>query len=225
MKVRQRNYHWWLWIGCVLIILPMMAGCSGTAKQSNQTTSSSTFDVSALKSYIGANDSVMMPIDDYTASAPPIFDTQTNIMTVPVPIIFDSNEVPNLVVEKSRNRVDNSLNIITIDGLNSGQPLFSPADGTITITPGGAGMQDFFLDITDYQKSSMDINYSTSDGVTPSINFNFPATFTQPVKVPVVKNEIIGTINGTSIQMAGNAIGMETFNLGVSGGKVILVSK
>ena len=185
----------------------------------------STFNVSALKSYIGANDSVMMPIDDYTASAPPIFDTQTNIMTVPVPIIFDSNEVPNLVVEKLRNRVDNSLNIITIDGLKSGETLFAPDDGVITIYPGDAGMLNFFLDIGDYQKESMVIQFSTSDGITPLINFNLPATATQPVEIPVVKNEIIGTINGTSIQMAGTSMVTESFDLGASNGKLILLTK
>ena len=183
------------------------------------------FDPSALKSVIGANDSVMMPIGNYTENAPPIFSTQTNVMTVPVPVIFDSNEVPNLVVEKLRNRADNSLNIITINGLKPGKPLFSPDDGTLIIDPGDAGMQVFFLEIGDFQKEGISIEFSTPDGVTPSINFNLPATATQPVEIPVTKNELIGTINGTSIQMAGNAPGMETFNLGISGGKVILSTK
>jgi len=185
----------------------------------------STFDVSALKSYIGANDSVMMPIDNYTANAPPIFDTQTKIMTVPVPIIFDSSDVPNLVVEKLRNNADNSLNIIKIDGLKSGSTVFSPFDGEITVYPGDPNMDNFDLYITDYQEKGTAIAFSTPDGVTPLINFNLPATATESVEIPVVKNQPIGNINGTSITMMGTAPLSKIFNLGVSGGKVILLTK
>lgn len=185
------------------------------------------FDPAALKSVIGANDSVMMPIGNYTESAPPIFDTQNKIMTVPVPVIFDSSEVPNLVVEKLRNRADNSLNIIKIDGLKPGETLFSPYDGVITINPGDANMDIFFLDITDYQKEGVDIEFSTPDGhgLSPLINFNLPATATESVEIPVVKNQPIGNIIGTSIQMMGTAPLMETFDLGTSNGKVILATK
>jgi len=225
MKLRRQHYHWWLWIGCVLIILPMIVGCSGTAKQSNQTTSSSTFDVSALKSTIDPGNSVQMTFDEYTENAAPIFDTQTKIMTVPVPIIFDSSDVPNLVVEKLRNNADNSLNIIKIDGFKPGETLFSPYDGVITINPGDANMDIFFLDITDYQKQGIAIMFATPDGVTPLINFNLPATATESVEIPVVKNQPIGNINGTSISMMGTAPLSKIFNLGVSGGKVILLTK
>ncbi len=39
MKLRLQNHHWWRWIGCMLIILTMMAGCSGNTQPSNQTSS------------------------------------------------------------------------------------------------------------------------------------------------------------------------------------------
>jgi hypothetical protein len=203
----------------------MMVGCSGTAKQSNQTTSSSTFDVSALKSTIDPGNSVQMTFDEYTENAPPIFDTQTKIMTVPVPVIFDSSEIPNLVVEKLRNNADNSLNIIEIGGLEPGSTVFSPFDGDITVYPGDAKMDNFDLYITDYQKEGVAISFSTPDGITPLFNFNLPTTATQPIEIPVVKNQPIGNIIGTSIQMMGTAPLMGIFNLGISNGKVILVTK
>ena len=225
-KVKQNWLKVAIWVaGSVLVVGGLVVVLVyETNKPPKPLVIPSTFDPTAAKSFIGANDSVMMPIDNYTASAPPIFDTQTNIMTVPVPVIFGSSDVPNLTVEKLPNNIDDSLNIIKIDGLKPGTPLFSPYDGVITIDPGDAGMQVFFLDRTDWQKSGIDIEFGTDDGVTPLIDFSPPKT-SRPIEIPVVKNQIIGTINGTSIQMAGLAMGMETFNLGVSGGKVILLTK
>ena len=39
MKLRKQLYLWWLWIACMLIILPMIVGCSGNALPSNETSS------------------------------------------------------------------------------------------------------------------------------------------------------------------------------------------
>jgi hypothetical protein len=212
-------------VGGIIVICGVGADIYVGTRPPKIITIPSTFDVSALKSYIGANDSVMMPIDNYTASAPPIFDTQTEIMTVPVPIVFDSSDIPNLTVEKLRNNADNSLNIIEIGGLEPGETLFSPFDGDIIISPGAANMDVFFLEITDYQEAGIAIEFSTPDGVNPSINFNLSATATEDVEIPVVKNQPIGNIIGTSIQAMGTAPLLKTFNLGVSGGKVILLTK
>jgi hypothetical protein len=222
----KKNLTRLLVVGGVIVICGVGVGIYVGSKSHKTQVVPSTFDVSAINSIIGTNDSVMMPIDDYTASAPPIFDTQTKIMTVPVPIIFDSSDVPNLIVEKLRNNADNSLNIIEIDGLEPGETLFSPYDGVITINPGDANMDIFFLDITDYQKEGIGIAFATDGhGLSPLINFNLSSTATQPVEIPVVKNQPIGNIIGTSIEMMGTAPLSKIFNLGVSGGKVILLTK
>jgi len=39
MKLQKQLYHRWLWIGCVLIVLPMIVGCSGNALPINETSS------------------------------------------------------------------------------------------------------------------------------------------------------------------------------------------
>jgi len=100
MKLQKRYDHWWLWISCVLIVLPMLVACSGTSQQSNQTTSFSTFDASAPKSTINADDSVQMTLDQCTDVAPSYWNTQNHIMTVPVPILFNDNRIPTLKIEK-----------------------------------------------------------------------------------------------------------------------------
>ena len=127
MKLRRRNYHWWLWIGCVLIVLPMLIGCSEASQQISQTTISSTFDPSAIESTINANNSVQMTFGEYTQAAPPLWDDQSKVMTVPIPVLFNNNRIPNLSIEKSLNKNTKKLNMLTIDGFEPGDVIISPA--------------------------------------------------------------------------------------------------
>jgi hypothetical protein len=93
----------------------------------------STFDVSALKSVIGANDSVQMTFDDYVASAPPLWVEENRTMTVPVPILFNDNRIPTLSIKKIESQFDGTLNRISIDGLEPGDTVLSLIDGEIEI--------------------------------------------------------------------------------------------
>jgi len=89
-----------LWAGgSVIVVCGLVAVIVyETSKPPKSVVVPSTFDVSAMKSVIGANDSEQMTFDEYTVTAPSIWVGQNKTMTVPVPILFKDNRIPTLRV-------------------------------------------------------------------------------------------------------------------------------
>jgi hypothetical protein len=123
------------WTAGSVVIIGVLAAVVGyeTNKPPKTVLIPSTFDVSALKSVIGANDSVQMTFDDYVASAPPLWVEENRTMTVPVPILFNDNRIPTLSIKKIESQFDGTLNRISIDGLEPGDTVLSLIDGEIEI--------------------------------------------------------------------------------------------
>jgi hypothetical protein len=206
----------------------MLVACSGTSQQSNQTTSFSTFDASAPKSTINADDSVQMTLDQCTDVAPSYWNTQNHIMTVPVPILFNDNRIPTLKIEKILNPLSETLlNQISISGLEQGDVIISPVSGEIQITADDENLNAFELLSTDAQGDQLGMMITTQNGLNPLINSNVPAA-DQEIDAPITEGQPIGkiTTQNTSIIILGSGPAMESFNLATTPeGKAILLTK
>jgi hypothetical protein len=189
----------------------------------------STFDVSAIKSTIGANDSVQMTLDECTKIAPPYWNAPDGIMTVPIPVLFSDNRIPTLSVEKTPNPLDEVLNQISISGFESGDVIISPIDGEIQITIADENLSWFSLFSKDAQGNDdiiMQIRTSPN-GLNPLINFNVPTT-EQQILIAIKKGQPIGEITtpNTSIMISADGPSTEGNNLATTPeGKVIILTK
>jgi len=218
------------WIaGSVLIISVVTAAVVyETNKPPKPVLIPSTFDVSAIKSTIGANDSVQMTLGECAKIAPPYWNAQAGIMTVPIPVIFNDNRIPILNVEKIPNPLDGVLNQMSISGFESGDVIISPVDGEIQIGPDDEDLGYFTLFSKDAQgNDDLTMSIATSPkGLSPLINFNVPTE--QQILIPIKKGQPIGeiTTSNTSIVINGNGPSTYGNNLATTPeGKAILLTK
>jgi hypothetical protein len=112
-------------LGRLLVAGALVAGGTGfgiyeNAKSHEPIPIPATFDPSALKSVIGVNNSVQMTFDEYSAVAPPIWEEQGEVMTIPVPVVFHDGRNPTLRITKMQNQIIDSMDIIDINGLEQG---------------------------------------------------------------------------------------------------------
>ena len=219
-----------IWIsGSVLVVGVLMTVLVyETNRPSKPVLIPSTFDVSAIKSTIGANDSVQMTLDECTKIAPPYWNAAEGIMTVPIPVLFNDNRIPTLSVEKTPNPLDEVLNQISISGFESGDVIISPIDGEIQITIADENLSWFSLFSKDAQgNDDLTMSIATSPkGLSPLINFNVPTE--QQILIPIKKGQPIGeiTTSNTSIVINGNGPSTYGNNLAATPeGKAILLTK
>jgi hypothetical protein len=182
----------------------------------------STFDVSALKSVIGANDSMQIPLGDYLATAPPVWEDENKTMTIPVPILFHDGRTPTLHVIKARSQYDNRLDEMYIDGLEQGDTILSPITGEFTVAQGHE--KDLTYIFLDDQGNLISFMLS-EDGLDPLIDLGQPDPIKKEFLISVKKYQPIGTMisSGDLRLIAGGPL-IENFNLAVTPeNKVILL--
>ena len=205
--------------GSVAVIGVLVAGVVyETNKPPKPVLIPSTFDVSALKSVIGANDSVQMTFGEYVATAPPLWVEENRTMTVPVPILFNDNRIPTLSIKKIESQfVPNLLDRISIDGLEPGDMVLSLIDGEIEISQGHEkDLAVFTLLTKDAQGNDIDIMYLTSGlEIDPSIIFDKPIK--DHVLIPIKKDQPIGKmLTSDKLELIGGGPLLQTFNLAVT---------
>jgi hypothetical protein len=229
-KVRPPQKSWWSrnLVG-LLIVLVLVAGGTGFGIYKNAKAHEipSTFDVSALNSKIGLEDSTKMTWDEYTATAPQLWVEENKTMTAPVPILFKDNRTPTLNIKKIESSFDHTLNRISIDGLEPGDTVLSLIDGEIEIFQGDENNpNNFTLFTKDSQGNDIDIMYLTGGvELDPSISFDKPVK--DHIRIPIKKDQPIGKmLTADNFELIGNAPLLENFNLAVtSQGKAIILTK
>jgi hypothetical protein len=209
-------------LGIIIVVIAIVIGGAGFGiyqdiKSHEPVSVPSTFDVSALNSVIGANDSVQMTWDEYTATAPPIWNGQNEVMTVPVPLLFKDNRAPTLSIKKIESQFDGRLNRISIDGLEPGDTVLSLIDGEIEINQGHENdLAVFTLYTQDSEGHDIDIMYLTSGlEIDPSIVFDKPIN--DHILIPIKKNQPIGKmVTSDKLELIGNGPLLQSFNLAVT---------
>jgi hypothetical protein len=132
----SRNLRKVLAIGGVIAVVGTSAGIGIEQANKKSHEIPSTFDVSALNSKIGLEDSTQMTWDEYTATAPQLWVEENKTMTAPVPILYKDNRTPTLSIKKIESQYDGRLNTISIDGLEPGDTVLSLIDGEIELDQG-----------------------------------------------------------------------------------------
>lgn len=155
-----------------------------------------TFDPTALKGVIGANNMVEMTVAEYEKSGPPLWDEETRTMSMPLAITFKDGITRPLQIEKTPNAIDGKLmNVITINGLQTGDTLKSPIDGIIEFSQRNLGA--FFLTKEDSRGTGYNISlvYSTT-GLAPLIDLNNPLKKSSEgrISIPIKRGDPIGTL-------------------------------
>jgi hypothetical protein len=202
---------------------------------------SDTFDQTALKQTVTEANSVQMTFkeyEEYEKSAPPVWNAETKTMTPPIPVYFRDGRIPTLHIEKAQNPYANgALDIISIDGLEQGDALFSPFDGTIEIYKGDDNLMDFYLVAKDFQGEEVGINIRTT-GLNPLIDFDHNITG-EKIVLPIKRGDLIGSllpINSAygidrqrilkgQVRMDGDGPLLQSVNLATAGDKAILVTQ
>ena len=113
----------------------------------HQNMESPTFDPSAINSHINAYNSVQMTLGQYEKIAPPLWNEQSNTITIPLPIKFANGRTPTLDIQKMNDGqgMGQGNNLIQIDsGLKEGDIIFAPFDGSIKVTIYPDGTVHFF---------------------------------------------------------------------------------
>jgi hypothetical protein len=231
-KIKQKS---WLRtnFGKLLIAGALVAGGTGIGIYENVKSHEpipipATFDPSALKSVIGANNSVQMTFDEYSAVAPPIWEEQGEVMTIPVPIVFRDGRNPTLKITKMQNQIIDSLNIIDIQGLEQGDTILSLVDGEIDIFQGSEDLMGFFIDFKDSQGKDKTFCFALNCPLESLISFDHPIK--DVIHLPIKKGQPIGKVlpldkNQTGeLNITGDGSLNEIFNLATtSDGKAILL--
>lgn len=180
------------------------------------------FDPSALKSVIGPNDSIQIPASEYFASAPTIWNEQSRIMTIPVPVLFRDGRLPTLTVDKIPSALDGKLDTISIDGLEQGDVILSPMDGRIEVNQPHEDFAVFFFESTDTQGRGISIMF-LGPPLEPLITLDQPISKTGSF-YDIKKGQPIGKILASDkdllhrykISLIGGGPAREGFNLTVT---------
>lgn len=155
----------------------------------------STFDPKASRGVIGENNTVQVNANEYEKVAPPLY--KDNTLTIPMAVKFKDNKIRPLNIEMSENSGTLTKTVMTMNGLEEGDILISPIDGTIkaSYAPWQLKADDslqssaFFIDATDGSKISF--MYSTT-GIKPLIEF-VPSS--EPEKaIPIKKGQPIAVL-------------------------------
>jgi hypothetical protein len=140
MKLRKKLYLWWLWIACMLIILPMIVGCSGNALPSNET--SSTF-LKLLKLQPGT--AISTAIQGHTYIVMNDFAKVRDIYGIPLPTSNDESDIENY----------------TMAIFDADHSLATPGPGFSYTW--GSGFDTHYLQEPAYSIRSNNVGYSPSD--------------------------------------------------------------
>jgi hypothetical protein len=145
--------------------------------QTIETPSPTVFDPTARESTADANNSVQMTLADYEKTSPsPLWENENKTLTTLLPVMFRDGRIPTLHIEKTQNpKAEGALDLITIDGLEQGDILFSPIDGEIEIYKGDNNLTDFYLIAKDFQGQNVGISIMTT-GLNPLITFDHNPT-------------------------------------------------
>jgi len=222
----SRNLRKVLAIGGVIAVVGTSAGIGIEQANKKSHEIPSTFDVSALNSKIGLEDSTQMTWDEYTATAPQLWVEENKTMTAPVPILYKDNRTPTLSIKKIESSFDHTLNRISIDGLEPGDTVLSLIDGEIEITEGHEkDLAIFTLFTQDSQGNDTDIMYLTSGlEIDPSIIFDKPVK--DHIRIPIKKDQPIGKmLTADNFELIGWGPLIENFNLAVTPGKKAILLK
>jgi hypothetical protein len=213
----RRNLGRLLTVGGLIATAGVGVGIYESTKSHEPTPIASTFDVSALNSKIGIEDSVQMTFDDYVASAPPVWVEENRTMTVPVPILFKDNRTPTLSIKKIESQFDGRLNVMSIDGLEQGDTVVSLIDGEIEITQGHEkDLAIFTLYTQDSQGNDIDIMYLTN-GLEPDPSISFEKPIKNLIRIPIKKGQPIGKmLTSDSLELIGAGPLLQNFNLAVT---------
>ena len=221
----SRNLRKVLAIGGVIAVVGTSAGIGIDHANKKSHEIPSTFDVSALNSKIGLEDSKQMTWEEYTAIAPQLWVEENRTMTAPVPILYKDNRTPTLSIKKISD--GERYNRISIDGLEPGDTVLSLIDGEIDISQGHEkDLAIFTLYTKDPQGHDIDIMYLTSGlEIDPSITFDKPIK--DHIRLPIKKDQPIGKmLTADNFELIGNAPLLKSFNLAVtSQGKAIILTK
>jgi hypothetical protein len=152
-------------------------------------------------------------------------------MTIPVPILFRDNRIPTLSIERFRNGVNNRLNRINIEGLEQGDIILSPVDGTIEVDAQAYkdGLNYFYLRSDDYQGENVNILFQ-GPPLESFISFDKPISKTGTL-FSIKKGQQIGKVatldkNLLHITLTGSGPLIEGFDLAAtSGEKAVLLKK
>lgn len=198
----------------------------------------STFDPSATDSKVTQDNSVQMTLDDYDNTGIQVRNQGNGTLTLPLPILFKDNRTPTLHLEKMIDPWGKKIGLddyLIDDGLQEGDIIFSPFDGFINIET-RAGVPASYIQVWDgeYEISLPVGGFSIYDATTLKL-FIDPEQATIKINdmflgIPVKKGQPIAEVivpdEGKSvppIEIVGLFIEETTFNLAVSGGKVILL--
>jgi hypothetical protein len=139
----------------------------------------STFDPTATKGVIGANNSVQMTPEEYANVGPQI--VENGHINIPFPIKFKDGIIRTIHYEISADPInkDKKYNImLTIDGLEEGDILVSPIDGEI---PGKTGQLSNWYKNTDGSFSLWTSNIVGKDSSGHEIDIWFSYSHAKPV--------------------------------------------
>jgi len=228
----RRNLGRLLTVGGLIATAGVGVGIYESTKSHEPAPIASTFDVSALNSMIGIEDSVQMTWDEYAATAPTIWNEQNEVMTIPVPIWFINNRTPILNVEKIASPFDGKLNQISIEGVEQGDIIISPVDATLSMfKEDEVNPTVFFLNYTDPQGNNIGIEYNVSS-LKSLIDYTdaSPGSIAGEIQIPIKKNQPIGEIIASDkdpyVMLIGTGPLLKKFNLAVTPeDKVIILTK
>jgi hypothetical protein len=193
----------------------------------------STFDPAAINSVIGPENSIQMTFADYEKFAPPIWNEQTRTMTVPIPAMFNGNQISILHIQKDKNAyTDDSLSMITIDGLKQGDILISPFDGEMNLEKGEGMFIGFSIRAKDSYGNDIVLWFATN-GLNPLIpNIDFPTK--EAISIHIKKGDPIGSLLTSDkhrlydgqIKIKGNGPFLQNLNLAATPeGKAIIIKE
>jgi hypothetical protein len=224
------------YFGLVLVVLILVAGGTGYGiykynKSNEPVPIPATFDVSAMNSTIGPEDSVQMTFSEYSAIAPELWNEESKTLTIPIPILFKDNRTPDLPVIKYKQPGDINPSTIGIMGVEQGDTIFSPFDGEMEIDYGMENLAVFYLHTTDHGRD-VTIWIAAPGGFSPLINLdNYSRKGPQSIYFPVKKNQPLCNI-GTSdhVSLLGAVVSGQTpaenFNLAVTPeGKAVILKQ
>jgi hypothetical protein len=178
---------------------------------------SSTFNPAVIEQRVVPANSVQMTFADYEVTELQIWNEQNRTMTIPLPIEFKDNRIPNLIIKKEKISYDSSesarKNKITIDGIQEGDTLLSPIEGDVDFSNGYTGLAGFDIRTKDSQGHDIVAWFSTTGLISPSIDVHkfIHVTKGEPIGIFTSSNKH-NMFNG-QIQITGFAPLLENFNL------------
>ncbi|MBN2239068.1 MAG: hypothetical protein JW712_04790 [Dehalococcoidales bacterium] len=188
------------------------------------------YDPESSDTFIEPSNSIQMTFDKAEKASPTLWQSENNTLTIILPIIFKDSRIPILHIEKNRypDGDNDTKDLITIGGLQEGDIIVSPIDGTFSVS--SENLASFFLHGQGSDGEEINITFATT-GLNPLINFTLPETggYTE---IQIKKGDLVGSFLTSEqhskfagqVMIAGHGPFLKNFNLAsTSDGKAIIL--